>query len=165
MKKFKFLAVIVMITLVGTTSCKKKNDVSLLGTWTSTGEDAIVIEAGAYSQLAQAALSSVFKMPQTLVFNEDKTGSATMDNDVITNFTYTDALGNIAINFESYEIAGVDIARIPIVFSYSITNNKLSLSSDILEHVKLFFSLSGQAEAQLLINVLTKAEIKGNYTK
>lgn len=169
MKKINFLAVAIIVALIGTTSCKQiENIVSnngLVGTWISTGESAVVVDAGTYTSVVEAVLSNLFKMPQTLVFNQDKTGIATMSGGTTVKFTYTDALGNLVVKFESYMVAGVDIASIPVVFTYTIADNKLSLTSNITEQVKLFLSLSGLPQSELYSTVLTKAEIKGSYTK
>lgn len=169
MKKINILAVAIIATLINTTSCKQiENIVSnngLIGTWTSTGGSAVVVDAGAYTSVVEAVLSNLFKMPQTLVFNQDKTGTATLLGGDAINFTYTDALGSLVIKFEKYMVSGVDIASVPLVFTYSIVDNKLSLTSNITEQVKLFLSLSGLPQSELYSAVLTKVEIKGNYTK
>ncbi len=169
MKKINFLALAIIVALIGTTSCKQVENVvsndGLVGTWTSTGESAVVVDAGAYTAIVEAVLSNLFKMPQTLVFNQDKTGTATMSGGTTANFTYTDALGSLVVKFDKYMVSGVDIASIPLVFTYTIADNKLSLTSNITEQVKLFLSLSGLPQSELYSTVLTKAEIKGNYTK
>lgn len=167
MKNIKFLVTSLIIVAIGATSCKQ-SATTLTGTWTSTGEESVIVDAGTYTPFIQAFFSNgLFKMPTTLVFNEDKTGTATMADGTTVAFTYTNDGSNIVMNFDSY-LAGyndIDISSIPIVFSYSIVKKRLELSSDIKNHIKLFLSLSDIPSADLWSNSLNKVEIKGSYTK
>lgn len=172
LKNHRVLIATILIVILGITSCKKRlpdldnnNPQELIGTWISANEDDLNIEAGIIGGIIETIVKkSGFKMPNTMIFNTDSTGTMSYD-DATGTFTYKHTPGGIIVKFSVLTLGGVDVSSEPVIFAYHIdTNKKMTLKADMTSHFRIFlkeYKNGGLGGA----NLISKAEIIGVYNK
>lgn len=168
MRQLKISTAIIFIALLGFTSCKKINpERELIGTWTSTNEDDVIVEAGALGGVISAALKeSGFSLPQQLVFNSDNTGTFVADKDTKGTFTYSHTKNTITITFSNFLAGDTNMPPIPLTFNYTINKQKkMNLRTDMIGIVKLFLELYEDGKYKNYAGFITKFEVIGWYQK
>ena len=172
LKNRKALIATILIVILGITSCKKNlpdldnnNPQALIGTWVSANEDDLKIEAGIIGGLIGTIIKkSGFKMPNTMVFNTDSTGTMTYDNTTGT-FTYKHTPEGIIVKFSVLTLAGVDVSSEPVTFAYHIEDSKkMTLKADMTSHFRIFLKEYKNGDLGGA-NIVSKAEIIGVYNK
>ena len=172
LKNQKVLIAIILIVILGITSCKKhlpdldnNNPQELIGTWISANEDDLNIEAGIIGGLIGTIIKkSGFKMPNTMAFNTDSTGTMSYD-DATGTFTYKHTPGGIIVKFSVLTLGGVDVSSEPVTFAYHIEDNKkMTLKADMTKHFRIFLKEYNNGELGGA-NLISKAEIIGVYNK
>ena len=172
LKNQKVLIAIILIVILGITSCKKhlpdldnNNPQELIGTWISANEDDLNIEAGIIGGIIETIVKkNGFKMPNTMIFNTDSTGTMSYDDDTGT-FTYKHTPGGIIVKFSVLTLGGVDVSSEPVTFAYHIEDSKkMTLKADMTKHFRIFLKEYNNGKLGGA-NLISKAEIIGVYNK
>lgn len=168
MKHLKISTAILFIALLGFNSCKKIDpEKELIGIWTNTNEDDVIVEAGALGGFVSEFIKeSKFTLPSKIIFNTDKTGTFVAANDSTGTFTYSHTKETIIITFNDFSIRDTPIPPFPITFHYTISKQKkMKLSTDMTIIIKLILQTYEGGMYKHYADLITKFDIVGWYQK
>ncbi len=167
MNALHFLKPFLCIMILGFVACKKiDSEKELIGKWNTTNEKSIVVDAGMYTPILNAAIQSAdIKLPDTFIFNADNKGSLTHEETQF-DFTYTHDKTQIVIKMDKPVDEDDSVFKFngQLIFAYTIDKKKkLTLTLDLKPILKQ--AMADKPEATVLLNAIVKAEIIGKYQK